>query len=49
MPLLPFVLELYFKASLRYQAISSLRTLVAICFYVLFLMGQAALPAEGLL
>lgn len=49
MPLLPFVLELYFKASLRYQAISSLRTLVAICFYILFLMGQAALPAEGLL
>ena len=49
MPLLPFVLELNFKASLRYQAISSLRTLVAISFCILSLMGQAALPAEGLL
>ena len=49
MPLLPFVLELYFKASPRYQAISSLRTLVAVSFCIFFLMGQTALLAEGLL
>ena len=44
-----FVLEQYFKADLRYQAISSLNTSFATSFRIWFLIGQAGLLAGGLL